>query len=231
MEISTNSIAGFAKKSFFFSIYYRSLVSPYVFAILIFFVLYIRMCTNDSNLDGDAYFTRGEFAKALECYDEYLMFHPHHIKTLYNRGRCYDELGQHFKASVDYEQVLDRDPDNVNALVSLSKYYYRLENFEAAANLSTHAAMIDHGNFLAHYHKARACHKMGLVTDALDAYNQTISLNPDFGFAYFQRSSILISLGLHPLGCRDLQTAHALKVAGAYEVMIKYCSRNMSTQR
>lgn len=198
-------------------------ISPYILGMLIFIFIYARLCSNDSNLDGDAYFEHGEYSKALECYDEYLMLHPQHIETIYNRGRCYDELGDRYKASLDYEAVLERDRDNVKALVSLSQYYYHLEDYEAAANLSSHAAMIDEDNFLAHYHSARAYHKLGYAGNALEAYNATIELNPDFGFAYFQRSSILISLGYTPFGCFDLKVAANLKVEGAEEALSKYC--------
>ena len=178
---------------------------------------------NDSNLDGDKLFERGRFEAALKCYNEYLMLNPNHIKTLYNRGRCYDALGFKDEALKDYEEVLDRDPNNVKALVSLSQYYYHLENFEAAANLSSYAALVEEDNYLAHYHEARACHKLGLVSDALDAYNRTIYYNPDFGFAYFQRSSIFISFGFRGLGCQDLMVAKSLNVEGAKEALNKYC--------
>ena len=200
-----------------------SFVSPYILGMTVFAFFYIRMCTNDSNLDGDKLFEMGEFDAALKCYNEYLMLHPTHIKTLYNRGRCYDALGFKDKASMDYEEVLDRDPNNVKALVSLSQYYYHLENYQAAANLSSYAAMLEEDNYLAHYHHARASHKLGLISDALNAYNMTIHHNPDFGFAYFQRSSILISLGYNPFGCHDLRVAKRLQVKGAEEALAKYC--------
>lgn len=198
-------------------------ISPYILGMLIFVFIYVRLCSNDSNLDGDVYFEQGEYTKALECYEEYLMLYPHHIKTIYNRGRCYDELGDRYRASIDYEAVLDRDRDNIKALVSLSQYYYHLENYEAAANLSGHATLLDEENYLAHYHKARACHKIGDVPDAIESYNAVIDLKPDFGFAYYQRASLLISIGLRPFGCYDLQVAANLNVEGAHEAIVKYC--------
>ena len=211
------------KKGFDPSSYTIAFVSPYVLAIVIFSILYIRLCSNDSNLDGDEYFSQGNYEKALECYNEYLMLYPHHIKTLYNRGRCYDELGLFKNACLDYEEVLDRDPHNVKAHLSLSQFYYREGNYEAAMNLSSFAAKLDEENYLAHYFLARSCHKLGLVSDALEAYNNTIGINPDFGFAYFQRSSILISVGLRPFGCNDLKIAANLDVEGAEEALQKFC--------
>ena len=129
------SIHSFAQKMTF--------ISPYLLGMLLFLIIYVRLCSNDSNIDGDTYFNNAQYAEALESYNEYLMLNPHHIKTLYNRGRCYDELSQYDMAFMDYEAVLSRDPDNVKALVSLSKYYYRTENYEAAVNLSSRAAMVE----------------------------------------------------------------------------------------
>lgn len=193
--------------------------------MLVFLMLYINLCSNDSNLDGDVYFKEGDYSAALDHYNEFLMLNPHHTKTLYNRGRCYEELGFSDKAAEDYDEVLDRDPDNVKALVSLSKFYYNNENFEATINLCTSAIMIDQENYLAHFYKARACHKIGDIPDALESYGAVIGLRPDFGFAYFQRASLLISMGLAPFGCYDLQIADSLHVDGAREAYMEFCQQ------
>ena len=198
-------------------------ISPYVLGIFIFSIFYLSLCSNDSNLDGEEYYRQGKYKKALKAYNTYLMLHPQHVKTLYNRGRCYDEMEKFELALADYEMVLELDPHNINALVSLSQYYYRSEDYEAAVNLSSYAANIDDDNYLAHYHLARASHKLGLVGDALSAYNKTIDLNPDFGFAYFQRSSLFLSIGFRPFGCHDLKVAISLGVDGAEDALEKYC--------
>lgn len=191
--------------------------------MLVFIVFYVNLCSNDSNLDGDVYFNNSDYAAALEHYNEFLMLNPHHVKTLYNRGRCYEELGFADKAAEDYDEVLDREPDNVKALVSLSKYYYNNGNFEATINLCESAIMLDQENYLAHFYKARACHKIGDILDALDSYNAVLGIKPDFGFAYFQRASLFISMGLSPFGCYDLQIADSLHVDGAREAYLQFC--------
>jgi hypothetical protein len=50
-----------------------------------------------------------------------------------------------------------------------------------------------------------------------------IELNPEYGYAYFHRSSVMISIGLQPMGCNDLQAAVSLNVDGAREALKKYC--------
>lgn len=183
------------------------------------------MCTSKNDLIGNSFFDKGNYQEALDHYNDYLNLKPHDLKTLYNRGRCYDELGYPEKAAKDYEEVLDRDVNNVKALLSLSQFYYNQQKYEAAINLCEGATMVDKDNYLAHYYLARAHHKYGDALRALDSYNTVIDLNPDFGFAYFQRSSIFISIGLRPFGCYDLQVADSLHVEGAREAYLKHCGR------
>lgn len=191
--------------------------------VIVFFVVYIRMCTNESDQLGNNYFDRGDFKNALVHYNEYLNLHPHDINTLYNRGRCLEELGFPGKASEDFEQVLERDPNNVKALLSLSQFYYDQQKYDLTINLCTSASKLENDNYLAHYFLARANHKIGDALAALRAYNATISHNPDFGFAYFQRGSLMISLGWPAFGCSDLRAAEFYNVKGAKEALQKYC--------
>lgn len=200
-----------------------NLISPYTCIVFVFLFVYIRSCTNDSTNDGNVYFNRQDYEKAIELYNEYLMLYPHHTKTLYNRGRCYEAMGKYSLAVNDYEQVLEKEPHNLSALLSMSQCYYMEENYEWAANLCDQAIMVDDQNYLAHYYKGRANHKIGNFRDALDGYNSAIDINPDFGFAYFQRSSLMLSIGYRPFGCYDLKIADTLQVEGAKEALLKYC--------
>ena len=207
--------------------FYFRFTNPFYIGALIFLLFFVRLCNNDSGNKGVEYFEKGEFNMAMDHYNEYLLLHPHHIKTIYNRGRCYDEMGFPEKAAEDYEQVLERDSHNIKALLSLSQYYYKAEKYEFAINLCASATMIEKQNYLAHYYKGRAHHKIGEFSSALSAYNSAIEINPEFGFAYFHRSSLLFSIGMTPFGCLDLQTAENLDVAGATEALDKYCRKTL----
>ncbi|MCK5208354.1 MAG: tetratricopeptide repeat protein [Cyclobacteriaceae bacterium] len=198
-------------------------VNPFFIGALVFLFFYMRLCNNDSGNEGIKYFDIGEYSTALDHYNEYLMLYPHHIETLYNRGRCFEVLGYPDKAAKDYEQVLDKDPNHIMALLSLSQYYYKESKYESAVNLCKYATIIDEQNYLAHYYKARAHHKIGDILEALAEYNSVIDINPDFGFAYFHRSSLMLSIGLQPFGCYDLKIADSLNVKGAREALLKYC--------
>lgn len=198
--------------------------SPVLLGMVIFSIIYIGKCTNDSNLDGVEYFNMGEYDKALKSYNEFLLLEPHDIKTLYNRGRCYEMLGDDIKAEADYQEVLDRESFHVNALLGMSQIYYRKNDFQTTINLAETAAAADTENYLAHYYAGRAYHKIGYWMSALKCYNRVIELSPDYGNAFFHRSSVMLSIGLMPLGCHDLQTAKTLGVEGADEALKKYCN-------
>lgn len=198
-------------------------VNPFFIGALVFLFFYMRLCNNDSGNEGIKYFDIGEYSTALDHYNEYLMLYPHHIETLYNRGRCFEALGYPAKAAEDYEHVLDRDPYNIMALLSLSQIYYNEDEFEITINLCKNAIMIDEQNYLAHYFKARAHHKNRDFFEAIEEYNAVVDINPDYGNVYLHRGNLYLSYGWRPFGCYDLQTADCLKVEGAGEALLKYC--------
>ncbi len=208
--------------NFFSKIQYTSTV---VLGMAVFAIFYVSKCTSQKHLEGVEYFNQGKYEAALNCYNEYLMLHPQHISTLYNRGRCHELLNEPAKARQDYNEVLHRDPDHVNTLLGLSQILYADGDYQSAINLCKHATLVDSQNYLAHYYLARALHKTGKLSSALESYNLAIDLNPDFGFAYFHRSSVMLSFGYLPFGCYDLQTATYLHVEGAEEALEKYCRR------
>lgn len=199
-------------------------ISPVIIGMLVFTFFYLSKCNNDSNLDGIDYFNKGDYAAALESYNEYLLLNPDDIKTLYNRARCFELLGNDAKAEMDYNEVLDREPFHVNALLGLSQIFYRKEDFQSTINLTESVIMVEENNFLAHYYTGRAYHKVGYWLHALKCYNRVIELNPDYGNAYFHRSSVMISIGMLPLGCHDLKAALELGIEGSKEALDKYCS-------
>jgi len=219
----TNKLSETLKAPFF--LMYRKLhhISPVLLGMAIFALIYLNKCNNDGNLDGIDYFNQGEYARALKSYNEFLMLNPNDVKTLYNRGRCFEVMGNDARAEIDYNSVLELDRHHIKALLGLSQVFYRREDYVTTINLAESAIEADPENYMAHYYAGRAYHKISYWLHALKCYNAVIELNPDYGYAYFHRSSVMLSLGLRPMGCHDLKAAVALKVEGAEEALQKYC--------
>ena len=62
---------------------------------------------------GDVLFESGQYAKAIEAYNEYLKSNQADVTVLYNRGRSYEELGKSALAIEDFEAVLKMDKRNI----------------------------------------------------------------------------------------------------------------------
>jgi tetratricopeptide (TPR) repeat protein len=191
-----------------------------------FFILVsiaISSCQNENTLIGDKYFVNGQYDKAIESYNDYLKLKPKHVKTIYNRGRCYQELGQYDKALTDFIQVINIDAHNENALLSIGQEMYRKEDYESTTFYGDKVLQRDPNNAMAYYLKGRAKHKQGLIRDALHNYTFAINLSPDLGEAYLHRGALKLYLKQNRGACDDLRTAVSLNVEGASEALKKNC--------
>jgi tetratricopeptide (TPR) repeat protein len=72
------------------------------FLLILIVVPILFSCHDENSLLGDAYYESGKYHEAIEAYDEFLKLKPRHVKTIYNRGRCYQELGEYEKAMADF---------------------------------------------------------------------------------------------------------------------------------
>ncbi|HNP16794.1 MAG TPA: tetratricopeptide repeat protein [Fulvivirga sp.] len=188
------------------------------------FILLAFACKNENSQQGDVYFNNGEYEKAIESYTIYLSTEPRDIKTIYNRGRAYEELGKHKEALEDFNLVIKIDPLNVNALLSLTADYYdRLHDYENTIFYAEKVLKLDENNATAFTLKGKANQKLGNLQDALAAYNAAISVNKEYAEAYLSRGSLRIYGRQTSKACADFRMARTLGVEKADELIKKYC--------
>lgn len=193
----------------------------YIFFILLIAIL--SSCQNENSRIGDDYFKVGQYKKAIEAYNDFLKYKPKHVKTIYNRGRCYQELGEFDKALEDFNVVITLDANNESALLSIGQDFYRKKEYSSATFYSEKVLERNPGNTMAHYLMGRANHKQGYMRDALSNYNSAINLSPDFGEAYLHRGALKLYLRQNRAACADLRKAVELKIEGAENALRKNC--------
>ena len=186
--------------------------------------LLIFACGNKSSQEGDQLFSQGKYEEAITQYTQYIEYNPDDIKSIYNRGRAYEELGQYEKSMADYEKALEVDPKNVNALMSIGKIHFREGEFGDAAFYFDKAIKVRGGDAEAHFLSARANHRMGETGKAMEGYNQAISMNSNYGEAFLYRGALKVFLKKKSSGCSDLKKAQALEVPDAEAALQKYCN-------
>jgi len=54
--------------------------------------VFLIACSEQASEEGDLYYQAGDFEQAIRSYSAYLELNPTNVKTLYNRGRAYEEL-------------------------------------------------------------------------------------------------------------------------------------------
>jgi len=90
--------------------------------LIIFSAFFLFSCERDSSKLGDQYFNSGEYELAIQEYTEYLKLRPKHVKTIYNRGRAYEEMGIYQRALEDFLTVIDID-ENIPTKYELIQNY------------------------------------------------------------------------------------------------------------
>jgi tetratricopeptide (TPR) repeat protein len=196
-----------------------------LFAYLaVLFLVLFTACKDERSNEGDKHFARGDYKKAVQSYNEYLSLYPEHIKSIYNRGRAYEELGQYDKAMKDFRHVLKREPNHVRALLSVANdFYVRKKDYENTIFYADKVLEQDSKNALAYILKGRAQQKLGRLTPALSSYNNAISVNKNYADAYISRGSLRLVAKQPNKACNDFQTAAALGSEQATQLLSKYC--------
>ena len=187
-------------------------------------VIGICSCTSEVSTDGDILFEKGMFAEAIEAYSNYLSTNPDHAKTLYNRGRAYEEVGKAELATSDFQKILSLDPKNINAYLSLAKLSYNSNNYAQVLHFTNKVIELNENSSQGHFLAARAAHQLGFTDQALESYNNAITINKSFGEAFLYRGALKIGLDKKRSACEDFNFARSLGVAGASDALQKYCN-------
>lgn len=195
-----------------------------IFLSSLIVIAMLTACGDDQSREGDKLFNDGQYEAAIEQYTEFLEYNPEDLKSIYNQGRAYEELGQFDKSLENYQKAIEIDPKHANALMSIGKYHFRNENFGDASFYFSKAAEIKKSDPQAFYLAGRSFHKVGQTTKALEAYNQAISQNSDYGEAYLYRGALKVYQGNKRSGCADIRNAQSLNVPDAEDAIQEYCN-------
>ncbi len=180
-------------------------------------------CKDESVHLGDSFFNQGNYENAIEAYTGYLKLHPNNIKSLYNRGRAYEELGNYEMALADFNKVLENDPNHVQARLSIANNLYRNKLFMDVIYLCDNVLEDHRENADALLLRGRSHQKTGHINQAMDDYNAAIAVNDDMGEAYFYRGLLKIFLGRTQSACSDFKIAESLDIKTAEKAAKNYC--------
>jgi len=194
-----------------------------IFSIAAFLLVLASSCNQNVTKEADEYFMAGDYQNAIISYSEYLATKPKHIKSLYNRGRAYEELGFMNEARQDFEKVLEIDPENINANMSAGKWWYNERNFNRAIYYFDKVIQVDGRVASAYLYKGRSLHQKGDFEEARENYDQAINFDNKDGEAFLYRGALKIAMNQKTSACNDFNRAKALGNQEAGDALTKYC--------
>jgi tetratricopeptide (TPR) repeat protein len=154
----------------------------------------------------------GAADKSIPLYDKILANNPDDDETYMNRGYAYGRLNQMSRAIEDYNKALELNPRAKNALSARASAYAKMGNMDLAKK--------DYENLM-EFSEEQACFGLGNVAaydghwdEALNYYDRTIAVSPNFAPVYIMKGQILLQLG------REQEAAEAIKKAKSLGMVI-----------
>ena len=190
---------------------------------LILIIFLSTSCVTDDNRTGDKLYNNKRYEEAIIVYTEGLKLNPNDTKSLYRRGRSYEEIKLYDMAVSDYKKILDIDKKNINALLSLAINSIRNKNYIVAESYSKNAIKINPDLDQAHLILGRSLQYQGLFPDAMKSFKTSVSLNSNNSDSYYYMGLIYLKLDDSRNACKNFTTSASLENTKAINLLKKYC--------
>ncbi len=107
----------------------------------------------------------------------------------------FHQTGNFTEASIIYNRILEKEPDNVDANSLLGTLNLQTGNFDVACIFLQHALVLKPDNAIAHNNLGSAFQASGRLEEAIGKYNQAIALKLDYDEAYYNLGNALQAIG------------------------------------
>ena len=189
--------------------------------LIIFLIL--TSCINEESRTADNYYEVDDFTKAIELYNEVIKLKPNDIKSIYRRGRSFEELKKYNLAFKDYNKVLELDKNNSNAALSIAIHHIRNSNYELAELYSNKVIKTNSDLHQGYFILGRSLQYQGKFLDAIKAFKTSISINKNYSNSYYYLGLVYLKLKDDKKACKNFSISESLKNEEAIKVKKKYC--------
>jgi len=162
----------------------------------------------------DAYDDLEEYRRAIDDCDKALTFSPAYSYALKVRGVVYIKLKDFVRAIIDFDRVIELDPDastyknRGDSYLAMSQYHSAIRDYDKALELDRRFAT-------AYMARGNAYDGLGQYARALQDYDRAIGIDPRYALAYFNRGDTQEKVGNREAAIRDFREALRLGYAPA----------------
>ena len=148
----------------------------------------------------------GRFADSLPFFREALRLSPDATEVLLDYGEVLQQMGRFDDAETAYQQVLAHIPEHAAAHLKLARLYSLTRQFALSDASLRRMLEIDPGMRSAAFQQTAVnAIRQDKFTEAMDLYNQALSLQPDNIELRWERSFHLLRLGQFQEGWREFE--------------------------
>lgn len=145
---------------------------------------------------GDAFFTAGDYTRAIQNYTCAIEIQPDFAPAYVNRGYAYMHQGNDDQALGDYNRALELDERFVAGYINRGILYTRQGNFGLALLDLDVASALAPDNAVAYHNRAIVHAAEGSYDLALADLEQAITLVPDFAASHAALGAVYSALAV-----------------------------------
>ena len=157
---------------------------------------------------GDKFYIKGEYEKAIECYNEALKINPKDADAWYNKGVLYARLKKYEEAIECYDKALKINPEYANAWNNKGVVYAELKEYKKAIECYDEALKINPEHANAWNNKGVVYAELKKYKEAIECYNEALKINPEDAYALYNKSEIYYSMGIYDEVLESLKKIH-----------------------
>jgi len=116
------------------------------------------------------------------------------LSKLFEYGFALHQQGKLADAQVIYEQILQVDPINFDAIQLLGVVSAQTKNYEKAVELITRALKINPRDDACHNNLGNALKNLKRFDEAINSYDKALNLKPDYAEAYSNKGVVMYEL-------------------------------------
>ncbi|NLO97906.1 MAG: tetratricopeptide repeat protein [Peptococcaceae bacterium] len=136
-----------------------------------------------------------QISEAVTCFKKAIKYGGQY--HLYSRlAYCYAILGKLRKAKKILLKVLNKNPDDYDALNNLAGIYHKLGNNEQAYKLLKKALTLNANDPLLYNNLGMVCHKLHRTRKAIEYYKEALKIDPSDTIVLYNLASCLVEKGL-----------------------------------
>jgi tetratricopeptide (TPR) repeat protein len=176
---------------------------------------------------AQVFFGRGQYEKALKCFDAALGIRPGFLRALHGKGDVLMRLQRYKEAIATYGEALLQDTRNPDAFNNRGFAQQKIRRQQAAFANFTRAIALKPDFAEALNNRGNALQELGRPEDAIRDYDAAAAAQPRYALAFSNKANALVTLGRFEEGLASADQAIAL--APSYSVA--YNNKGYALQR